>query len=352
MNTAPRPFVGSDEFVPDDESQSIQRDLAVLFPRLGAKALRTTVINLDSLERRSSWWITSRIEIDADTSEHGWNTASPSFPIIVRQLSHKPVGQVFVKQLDPLRSLYVWRIESNVAVFAEARYVDTNRVPADGDAALVHELCTAAYSVGESGPWGAGDASGRLPKRDGSRSWRGHPRWVSMVGKVCAVLMLCCAAVSAWLVTKAVPDARELVVRSHQEALRLRTQVDAGITRSISAALMKGDYGEVQEILSPYAEIGYVAKAAVANARQRTVAVAGAWPQLKIGAPVSEEAVGSAKSLQLTLGSENLGRLFIVAPPPPVSPETVQAELNRVTVGAAVMLGLALICVWILFFFG
>jgi hypothetical protein len=278
--------------------------------RLGANRMRSVVIDLESHDGEASCLLTCAVGLEDAGSDRGWNSAR-----ILDQVRESPIGKVFVKRFGVQRSVYAWRKDPQVAVVTEVRFQEGARLPTDVDAALVQRACLASLGAGaasadatrnETAPPTESPSSDALRPRI-SKQWF-VATWSSVV------LMLACAALGAWLFTTAV-DARDTAARAESELTRLRTLMGVAAARSVAAVLAKGDYGEVQEVLSPYAEIDYVSKAAVINASQRVVAVAGDWRQVQIGAPVPEGAVRGAKSFELRAGSEKLGQLLVVLPP-------------------------------------
>jgi hypothetical protein len=106
-----------------------------------------------------------------------------------------------------------------------------------------------------------------------------------------------------------VPRAHRSMAAERAEAARLQSQVDGTLAQGLGAALAAGDYGEVQDVLSNFAALGYFENAAVTNARQRIVALAGTVSDLHIGGEVLEEFAASAKTIELVVNSERVGRV-------------------------------------------
>jgi len=208
--------------------------------------LRTAVIDLQSLECRSSWSVENRVVVGADKSERGWNTGRPGFARIVEQLSKTAIGEILVKKLGLQRSLYVWRTEPGVVVLAELSSIGS--LPASNvDVQLMKEICSAAINASKSAAAsGQREAASSALSSIDPRSRSARARWVK-AGGACVLSMLACAALGVWLFAK----------KSHLEILHVRTLMDRAMLRSLSLALAKSDYGEVQEMLSTYADSGY-----------------------------------------------------------------------------------------------
>jgi len=143
--------------------------------------------------------------------------------------------------------------------------------------------------------------------------------------------LLACAALGAWLFAK-----------SNLEISRVRTLMDAAMLRSLSLALAKNDYGEVQETLSTYGDSGYFSQAAVSNVRQRVIAVAGNWPNVRIGQSVPNEIASEAETFDLRIGSESFGRLLI-SQTRTIPPQLVKNGLRPLRAASGWLSALALV---------
>jgi hypothetical protein len=118
--------------------------------------------------------------------------------------------------------------------------------------------------------------------------------------------------------------------------------MDAAVLRGLSLALAKSDYGEVQEMLSTYGESGYFSQAAVSNAKQRVIAIAGKWPNVQIGEPLPEQIARGAETFDLRLGPESLGQLLIPQPRA-TPPKLVRSGLHSLRAASAWLSSVALI---------
>jgi hypothetical protein len=142
---------------------------------------------------------------------------------------------------------------------------------------------------------------------------------------------LACAVFGGWLFAKTSLD-----------ILHVRTLMDAAVLRSLSLALAKSDYGEVQEMLSTYGDSGYFSQAAVSNAKQRVIATAGNWPNVQIGEPVPDQVARVAETFDLRLGSESLGQL-LVPQPRTTPPRLVRSGLHSLRAASGWLSGLSVV---------
>ena len=134
---------------------------------------------------------------------------------------------------------------------------------------------------------------------------RGAARDARLVLLLTAASML----VGIWLAAYGVPHAHQSLAAERAEAARLQSQVDGTLTQGLATALATGDYGQVQEVLSNFAALGYFRNAAVTNASQRIVALVGTVNDLHIGGEVPAEFAASAKTIDLLVNNERLGRV-------------------------------------------
>ncbi|MBV8211294.1 MAG: hypothetical protein JO133_14660 [Burkholderiaceae bacterium] len=280
-----------------DEQWSLGGDFESFFNPLESRKLRTALIDLQSLECRASWSIANRVVVAEDRSECGWHTESPSFPKILERLSKAPIGDVLVRQLGLQRCLYVWRSEPKLMVAAEVSTVGS--LPASHvEPALVKEVCNIAMSTGGNAALPREVASA-APSSGDARSPSARRSWVR-AGWACAACLVACAVLAGWLFAK-----------TDLEMLRIRALMDTAMLRNLSLALAKADYGEVQETLSAYSDSGYFDQAAVSNAKYRVIAIAGDWPNVRIGEPVPGQIARATETLDLRLGSESFGQLMV-----------------------------------------
>ena len=291
--------------------------------------MRGALIDLQSLECKVTWSIADSAVVAEDRSERGWNTAGPSFGRMAEDLSQTAIGQVSVKQVGLHRCLYFWRIRPGMIVVAEVSGLG-RLTASDVEPATVKEICSEAMKVRETAALRGREAARIASSNAQARSRNARRVWVR-AGWASVVCLLACAAFGAWLFASTSLD-----------ILRVRTLMDAAVLRSLSLALAKSDYGEVQEMLSTYGDSGYFSQAAVSNAKQRVIAIAGHWPNVQIGEPPPDQIARAAETFDLRLGPENLGQLLI-AQASTTPPKLARSGLHSLRAASAWLSSVALI---------
>ena len=324
-----RPRTEDFRAVAGDDPRPLGGDFETFFNPFESRKVRGALIDLQSLACKVSWSIADSAVVAEDRSERGWNTASPSFGRMVEHLSQTAIGQVSVKQVGLHRCLYFWRVRPGMIIVAEVSGL--GRLPAsDVEPALVKEICSAAMKVRETAALRGREAARIASSNAHAQSLSARRVWVR-AGWACVVSLLACAAFGGWLFAK-----------SSLDILHVRTLMDAAVLRSLSLALAKSDYGEVQEMLSTYGDSGYFSQAAVSNAKQRVIAIAGNWPNVQIGGPVPDQIARAAETFDLRLGSESLGQLLI--PEPRTTPSKLaRSGLHSLRAASAWLSSVALI---------
>jgi hypothetical protein len=312
-----------------DEPRPLGGNFETFFDPFESRKVRGALIDQQSLECKVTWSVADCAIVAEDRSERGWNTAGPGFAKVVEQLSQAAIGEVSVKQVGLQRCLYFWRIRPGVIVVAEVSGV--GRLPAsDVEPALVKEICSAAMKVRETAALRAREAARTASSSADVRSRSARSLWIK-AGWACVASLLACAAFGGWLFAKTSLD-----------ILHVRTLMDAAVLRSLSLALAKSDYGEVQEMLSTYGDSGYFSQAAVSNAKQRVIATAGNWPNVQIGEPVPDQVARVAETFDLRLGSESLGQL-LVPQPRTTPPRLVRSGLHSLRAASGWLSGLSVV---------
>ena len=311
-----------------DEPRPLGGNFETFFDPFESRKVRGALIDQQSLDCKVTWSIANCAVVAEDRSERGWNTAGPGFGKVVEQLSQAAIGEVCVKQVGLQRCLYFWRIRPGMIVVAEVSGL--GRLPAsDVEAGLVKEICSAAMKVRETAALRAREAARASSSADvPSRSARSL--WIK-AGWTCLASLLACAAFGGWLFAKTSLD-----------ILHVRTLMDAAVLRSLSLALAKSDYGEVQEMLSTYGDSGYFSQAAVSNAKQRVIAIAGKWPSVQIGEPLPDQIARAAETFDLRLGPESLGQLLIPQPRT-TPPKLARSGLHSLRAASGWLSGLSVV---------
>jgi hypothetical protein len=324
-----RPRTEDFRAVAGDDPLPLGGDFETFFNPFGSRKVRGALIDLQSLQCKVSWSIADSAAVGEDRSERGWNTASPSFGRMVEHLSQTAVGQVSVKQVGLHRCLYFWRVRPGMIVVAEVSGLE--QLPAtDVEPAVVKEICSAAMKVRETAALRGREAARIASLNADARSRNARQIWLK-AGWASVVSLLACAAFGGWL-----------FAQTSLDILHVRTLMDAAVLRSLSLALAKSDYGEVQEMLSTYGDSGYFSQAAVSNAKQRVIAIAGKWPDVQIGEALPDQIARTAETFDLRLGPENFGQLLIPQPRT-TPPRLVRSGLHSLRAASAWLSSLALI---------
>jgi hypothetical protein len=324
-----RPRTEDFRAVAGDDPRPLGGDFETFFNPFESRKVRGALIDVQSLECKVSWSIADSAVVAEDRSERGWNTASPSFGRMVEHLSQTAIGQVSVKQVGLHRCLYFWLIRPGMIVVAEVSGI--GRLPAsDVEPALVKEICSAAMTVRETAALRGREAARIASSNAHVRSRNVRRVWVK-AGWASVVSLLACAVFGGWLFAKTSLD-----------ILHVRTLMDAAVLRSLSLALAKSDYGEVQEMLSTYGDSGYFTQAAVSNAKLRVIAIAGTWPSVQIGEPIPDQIARASEAFDLRLGPESLGQLLIPQPRT-TAPRLVKSGLHSLRAASAWLSGLAMV---------
>jgi hypothetical protein len=324
-----RPRTEDFRAVAGDDPRPLGGDFETFFNPFESRKVRGALIDLQSLECKVTWSIADSAVVAEDRSERGWNTASPSFGRMVEHLSQTAIGEVSMKQVGLHRCLYFWRIRPGMIVVAEVSGL--GQMPAsDIEPAVVKEICSTAMRVRETAALRGREAARIASSNADLRSRNVRRVWVK-AGWASVASFLVCAAFGGWLFAKTSLD-----------ILHVRTLMDAAVLRSLSLALAKSDYGEVQEMLSTYGDSGYFSRAAVSNAKQRIIAVAGNWPNVQIGEPVADQIARASEAFDLRLGSESLGQLLIPQPRT-TPPKLAGSGLHSLRAASAWLSSLALI---------
>jgi len=312
-----------------DEPRPLGGNFESFFDPFESRKVRGALIDQQSLECKVTWSIADCAVVAEDRSERGWNTAASGFAKVVEQLSQAAIGEVSVKQVGLQRCLYFWRIRPGMIVVAEVSGL--GRLPAsDVEPALVKEICSAAMKVRETAALRAREAARAASSSADVPSRSARSLWVK-VGWASVVSLLACAAFGGWLFAKTSLD-----------ILHVRALMDAAVLRSLSLALAKSDYGEVQEMLSTYGDSGYFSQAAVSNAKQRVIAIAGNWPNVQIGEPLPDQIARAAETFDLRLGPESLGQLLIPQPRT-TPPKLARSGLHSLRAASGWLSGLSVV---------
>ena len=154
--------------------------------------------------------------------------------------------------------------------------------------------------------------------------------------------MLGCVAAAAWIYLNVPPAIAGADGAARAAIARVQGVADKLASAEIAVGLAGGDYGEVQETLARHEAAGYVTRAVVINAADKSVAAVGGVEGLRVGDPVSGELRGAARTIAISIGSQTLGQLLILATPAPLAVPPGKA-IRDLPVAAMLVAALALI---------
>ena len=282
-------------------------DAARMFHELGLKAVRAAVVDLASMEFHHVWGMSDNgiagaasgvlaTELPLDSQFPG---ARKNLQQLVETVSEFTVEQ----RLSPRHWSFAWRLDGERAMVAEARYHDARAIVGMIDTALVRLLCDTGIHAGLSGGDDTEDDSPLIWPASRERRLRRKGLRQSRLSAV--ALAAGSALLAVWMVFVALPDV------SRQSA-KQQMVVEKTMAQTLSVAMATGDYGEVQHALTTAQSIGFFSGAAVTNAGQRVVSLASAGAGWRIGDVVPASAGAEARKVELTLGSQRYGTLWLI----------------------------------------
>lgn len=290
-----------------------------MFRQLGVQIFRSTVVDSRSMTFQTTWSISDSGEV----SERPANSVFPGAASVVNQLADASPDETLAHKLSPRRWGFAWRLDGPHMVVAEAQFRDPRDTLGAADTALVRLVYNLGLRTVQSQAPGTALSSLSMawPKIE-RRARAKQVVWPQLL------LILCTVVLAAWLAMAALPRELEVSTGRQDELARLGAMADKTMVHGLSKALASGDYGEVQTALSSFRELGYFSSALVTNARKRIVSLAGEPHGLRIGDPMSVDAAGKTQAFDLSIGSERLGQLLIVAARP-VAGETKPSDALR-----------------------
>lgn len=322
--------------LPSFVKPEVSREVAELMEQLDVRAMRTSLIDLDSMGCRSSWNIRFDDAQAEEIGDRGHDSTFHNSMATIIDLNKVPAGQTVSRMLRPQRWAFAWRIDERCVAVTEACYRTPRAEQRVGDPELVRLICDAGIRAGIFEPTEAmNDRSTEIPKeaelpgvgamalpadprqvsepigcvpsephRRGSSAGAGYPRG--------AMVLLLGGLLSAALLI----GAHQNATATHFEAVRLQAQAENTMTQRLSRVLSDGDYGEVQAELASFVALKYFDRGVVTNARQRAVAIVGEFSGTRIGDPVPATVERSARSFDLGgVGSTAKGQLLIWGAP-------------------------------------
>ena len=176
---------------------------------------------------------------------------------------------------------------------------------------------------------------GKSRSTDKARSW-------SALAVLALLSMLGCAAAAAWMHWDVAPRVVQAGNVLRAEIMRTQSVADALVSNGIAHGLAGGDYGEVQETLAQHQSAGYLTRAAVINASGKIVAVVGSLEGLQIGEAAPSGLLAAGRPINLSLGSQSLGQLLILAAPPATA-DSLNKEVAGLRVASILVAALAVL---------
>lgn len=343
---------------PPVQPQELQ--LAEMMSALGASTVRAVIFDLDTKLCHESWQINEYGETSSDSNDGGAITQFVTAMGTIAQLSQTSANETLIRQLNPRRCAFAWRIDERRVAVVEARYLLPQTGRRDQDAAVLRELFnvrmprhasdetvatlgvvtefphgrdghdTALHSSPDAGPSAPPEQGLDTPSPRGAAM---SPPPLGLGRGLLALIVFCLVAAIVFLVA-------ERQMQSLQgEQLRLRTQAEATMTRQMADVLAQGDYGEVQAELETFAELAYFQDAVVTNAQRRVIAMVGTVQDARIGNIVPSDA-SSTGTVAVLRGRDEAGVGQLITwglPGANVGPPTSQRSL----LVAAALLSLA-----------
>jgi hypothetical protein len=311
--------MGPDTVPASSFAAALRHDLARLPAELGLAQLRVTVVDLPMLAFQAGWSMGPGGEFTSVApSDRKPDTVFPGAAEPIRDLVEAGIEHTLVRKLSPRRWVFAWRLDELHLALAEAQFTERHDDVSDGATNLLRALCTTLISTGGGTVAGPGGAA----MLDAAQAWPHVDRRARVKPLVPVWLLpalLSASVLSAgWLTLAAAPEVSARSAAQQAELQRLRSTGEATVTHGLALALATGDYGEVQAALSLFETQGYFKNATVINARQRVVAVVGGGERQRIGDLVTPEYISQARTLDLKLGEDTVGRLLRADPAAPL----------------------------------
>ena len=315
--------------LPSFVEPEVSREVEELMERLDVQAMRTSLIDLDSMRCGSSWDIRFNDAQAEDPGERGDDCTLRQSMATIIQLNKIPTEQTLTRMLRPQRWAFAWRIDEQCVAVTEACYRTPRSEQRAGDPELVRLICDAGIRagkfelseamnddstespresqrlamggktppVGHAGIFGTADDVASRPNPHGVGAKYPHGALALLLGGLLSAALLMASHHNA--------------TTTHAEAVRLQTQAESTMTHRLTTALSNGDYGEVQAELDSFAALKYFDAGVVTNVRQRAVAIVGEFAGTRIGDPVPATVERSARVFDLGgAGSTAKGQLL------------------------------------------
>ena len=335
--------------------RALLKDVARTFELLGVESFRASVVEVASMALNSQWSISESGEVTTGSAGVPLDSSFPGASAALGQLADADGNKTLTQQLNPERWRLSWRMDNEHAVVAEARFHERRDVIIEMDIALLRLVCSMGVQMAQEGDHSA-DAllAGKvLPQRER----RANARVAALTPQVATstspsaapigaskpemaapgspgtswramLLLMISVVVAGWMALVAAPRGQEMAAIQQLEISRLRALSQDTMVLELSTAMVSGDYGQVQVVLSAFASLGYFTGAVVTNERHRVVALSGRAERLRIGDAVPPEVARSSQAFDLKLGSQQHGQLLLVPAPQPIAPTSPLAFLG------------------------
>ncbi len=286
---------------------AIAYDLSQTLRQFGVESARIALIELTSQHCHAIWTVDEQGEVSRRRPTRGLASAFSLGTAIVSELMQIPAGVPVVRRLSPHIWAYAWRVDEHNGVLAQIHSVEGRFKPSETGTAVVRAICDMTIGAGEAAQTdGAAEESGPVWPRVDRRA----PARPPLAARAALVLIGVAAVLSAWMAFRGLTEARDDSAALYAELGRLETMAERTMIRELSTVLAGGDYGEVQEALSSYADLGYFQAAVVTNMQKQIVASAGSIGSLRIGGQVPDTVARWARASDLTLGAQRNGQLL------------------------------------------
>jgi len=305
------PATDVNAIVTSDLPTAIAHDLSQTLRQFGVESARIALIELTSQHCHAIWTVDEQGELTRIRATRGVASAFLLATEMVSALLQAPAGVAVVRRRSPHIWAYAWRVDEHNGVLAQIHSIEGRFKATEADTAVVRMICDMTICAGEAARTaGSEEESGPVWPRVDRRA----PARPSLPALAALVLIGAAALLSAWTAFWGLPEARDESAPVYAELARLETMAERTLIRDLSAVLAAGDYGEVQEALSSYAELGYFQGAVVTNTQGQIVSSAGSIGNVRVGGRVPDAVTQRARVSDLALGAQRNGQLLVLPP--------------------------------------
>ncbi len=352
--------------------RALLKDVARTFELLGVESFRASVVEVESMQLDSQWSISELGEVTTGSANVLLDSSFPGASAALDQLEDVDSNKTLTQQLNPERWRLSWRMDKEHAIVTEVRFHERRDGIIEMDIALLRLICSMGVQmVEESGPSSDAPSPGMVwPHRERRANVRvaaPKPQVPSSTSPSMAplasikpetatskspgtswhamLLLMLSVVITGWMAIVAAPREREITSAQQLEISRLRAMSQETMVVELSIAMVSGDYGQVQVVLSSFGSLGYFTGAVVTNGRQRVVALSGRAERLRIGDAVPPEVARTSQAFDLKLGSQPHGQLLLVPAPQPIASASPFALLGWLAWAGFAATGLAALMV-------